>query len=177
MMDQVHKFDLHLSEQIAGMRLSAWLRAFFKLFVRSGDGWIWLPVALGILVTRPAAEGLVIIFHCLIALGISLALYWPIKLSVRRVRPFRRVPGATTELPPLDQFSFPSGHIMNNLAIGLAVAHYFPPALGLVLVLPITWGLLRVLFRLHFLSDIVVGGCLGFCSFQISKLLVAGMHL
>jgi len=158
------------------MRLSPRLRAFFRFFVRIGDGWIWIPVGFGILITQPHASGFEIIFHCLIALAISLAFYWPLKLTVRRIRPFERVPGAITELPPLDRFSFPSGHIMNNLAMGLVVAHYFPHVLWLVLLLPTTWGLLRVLFGLHFFSDIVVGGFLGFCSFLLSNVVVAGIH-
>ena len=177
MIERFRRLDLHVSKVIADMRPSPWLRVFFRLFVRIGDGWIWIPVALGILLAKPYANRFEIIFHCLIALGISLAFYWPLKLTVRRIRPFERVPGATTELPPMDRFSFPSGHIMNNLAIGLVVAHYFPPLLWLVLLLPITWGLLRVSFGLHFFSDIVVGGFLGFCSFQLSNLIVAGIHL
>ena len=176
MIERFCRLDLHVSQVIAGMRLSPWLRAFLRLFVRIGDGWIWIPVALGILVDKPSMNGFEIIFHCLIALATSLAFYWPLKLTVRRIRPCERVPGETTELPLMDRFSFPSGHIMNNLAMGLVVAHYFPPMLLLVLLFPTTWGLLRVVFRLHFFSDIVVGGFLGFCSFQLSNLIISSIH-
>src|SRR5690606_8931357 len=116
-----------------------------------GDGWFWLPVFVGVLLSRSLDDSFLITRHCLASLAISLSLYWPIKLGIRRVRPFQRWPEVVHGVPPLDRFSFPSGHIMHNLAVGLTVAHYFPSALWLMVAAPVCFGILRVCFGVHFI--------------------------
>jgi len=164
MIERFSEFDLQCSTMIFGVRLHPALRAVLKLFVRMGDGWCWIPVVCCIFLKKPLPDSFEIT---------RLALYWSLKLTVRRQRPFQRLPGATIELSPLDQFSFPSGHIMNNLAIGLVIAHYFPFLVLPMVLLPIMWGLFRVYFGLHFLSDIVAGGLLAVLSFQLSMWILA----
>lgn len=137
--------------------------------MRTGDGWFWLPVSFCLLLDKPLHEFCSITGQCAGALGISLGLYWPVKLGVRRLRPFQWTPGLAAQVPPLDKFSFPSGHTMHNLAVGLTLAHFCPLALWPLALVPFLWGLLRVYYGVHFLSDIVAGGFLGVCSFQIGK--------
>jgi len=167
MLRQIHNIDVGFSRLFIGVPLPATLSTALKVFVRLGDGWLWLPVFMAIFLTEPLEEFRAIIGHALAALALSLSLYWPIKRSVRRRRPFE-LPGFAGTVAALDRFSFPSGHIMNNLAIGLTVAHYFPAGwLGLAGV-PVVLGLLRIYFGVHFLSDVVVGGILGLLSFACS---------
>jgi undecaprenyl-diphosphatase len=145
-----------------------WLK-ISKMFVRIGDGWFWLPVVLAILLNKRWDEFYSITGQCIAVLAISLAFYWPVKLSVRRLRPFHCSPGLAAEVPPLDRFSFPSGHTMHNLAIGLTLAHSFPLAFWPLTLIPFAWGFFRIYFGVHFLSDILAGGLLGSCCFQIGK--------
>jgi len=173
MIERVSDLDLHFSKMIVGLRLHPRLRTILKFFVRIGDGWFWIPVVCCIFLEKSLPDFVEITRHCLTALGISLSFYWLLKRTVRRLRPFQRLPAATAELSPLDQFSFPSGHTMNNLAIGLVIGHYFPLLLWPMVLLPIMWGLFRVHFGLHFVSDILAGGLLAVFSFELSRLILA----
>jgi len=169
MIKSIQNLDLRISEGLGRLRLPSALSWGLRIFVRIGDGWIWLPLVLAIFLNRSRPESYSIIGHCLIVLLVSLVLYWSVKLSVRRVRPFHQMPNISAQVPPLDQFSFPSGHTMHNLAVGLMLAHYFPLILWPLAVAPFAWGIFRIYFGVHFLSDILAGGLLGFCSFQVGK--------
>jgi undecaprenyl-diphosphatase len=168
MLRQIQAIDLEFSRRFSGLSLPRWVVGGLKLFVRIGDGWLWLPVFVGVFLAKPLQEASVITGHCLLSGVLSLSLYWPIKRSVRRRRPFERLPGVGGTVSPLDEFSFPSGHIMNNLAVALTVAHYFPSSYLLFVGIPIVLGLLRIYFAVHFLSDVVMGGLLGTFSFGFS---------
>jgi undecaprenyl-diphosphatase len=72
-------------------------------------------------------------------------------------------------VPPLDKYSFPSGHTMNNLAVALTLALYFPRITAPALLLPVILGMLRVLFGVHYLSDIIGGSLLGVCAFWLAR--------
>jgi undecaprenyl-diphosphatase len=173
MIKRVQHLDWRFSESLGGLRIPPGLSAALRVFVRTGDGWVWLPVVLAIFCYRSRPEFYSIIGRCLLVLLVSLVFYWSVKLSVRRARPFQRRPGIAAQVPPLDQFSFPSGHTMHNLAVGLMVAHYFPLTWWPVAVLPFALGVFRVYFGVHFLSDILAGGVLGICSFEIGKWILA----
>jgi undecaprenyl-diphosphatase len=166
---RIQLIDWGFSRLLAKRQLPGCCLKISKCFVRIGDGWFWLPVVIFLLLDTPPHEFCTIMGQCAAALAISLTLYWPVKLSVRRLRPFQWTPGLVAEVPPLDKFSFPSGHTMHNLTVGLTLAHFFPLAFWPLVLTALSWGMLRVYFRVHFLSDILAGGFLGVCSFQIGK--------
>jgi undecaprenyl-diphosphatase len=143
--------------------------------VRIGDGWIWTLIALYLWLVLPLPQLKLVVLHCLVALGISLALYWPVKLLVRRARPFDAGLEVVPKVPPLDKYSFPSGHTMNNMAVALTLGLYFPHIMLLALFIPMALGVLRILFGVHFLSDIGAGALLGGLSFFLAKLLFASV--
>jgi len=142
-----------------------------KFYTRLGDGYVWVLTILAIYFFY----GKEILFHlierAIYSILASLALYWILKLSVRRKRPFDLLKDVSANVPPLDKYSFPSGHTMNNLAVGFLVFTELP-AIGWVMVaMPITWGLLRVYYGVHWLSDVIGGICLGFLSFWLGQII------
>jgi len=144
-----------------------------RFYTRLGDGYVWVLI-IGTIYFFYGKETLFgLIEHAIYALLASLALYWIIKLSVRRKRPFNLLKNVSASVPPLDKYSFPSGHTMNNLAVGFIVFTEIP-AIGWVMVaMPITWGLLRVYYGVHWLSDVIGGVCLGFLSFWLGQMIFA----
>ena len=56
---------------------------------------------------------------------------------------------------------------MNNLAVASTVFYCVPQYGWIMMLLPLTWGLLRVYFGVHWFSDIVCGFLLGILSFAL----------
>lgn len=130
-------------------------------FMRMGDGWGWLAMAFFLAVLLPRDRFLYLAGQGLCAACVSLPLYWVLKASFRRARPhtlFRRV---VPRVAPRDIYSFPSGHTMNNLAIGASLAVHLPVLWPFALAVPVLTGLLRVAFGVHFVSDIAAGTLFG----------------
>jgi undecaprenyl-diphosphatase len=141
-----------------------------KFYIRLGDGYVWALV-IGFIYFFYGKESLFgIIEHAIPVIIVSLALYWLTKLSVRRKRPFELLKSVSAEVPPLDKYSFPSGHTMNNLAVGFAVFAEIPNIGWIMLILPLTWGLLRVYYGVHWLFDVICGIFLGFASFLLGRI-------
>jgi len=157
------RFDMAEYRLCRGLNRGAgliWLRVLFQAASRLGDGVVWyvligaLPLAYGRAGARPAlvmaVTGLVgiLIYKCL-------------KGRLLRERPFIRHPGITLAMPPLDRYSFPSGHTLHAVSFTwLAVGHY--PELAFILI-PLA-GLIaasRVVLGLHYPSDVLAGGAIG----------------
>ena len=161
----VARIDLRFRVWIRSRRLSPRADAALKRYVRIGDGWIWLVAGVRVLAVGPLllgeslAENAAAAALALAAGLASLVVYETVKHATKRKRPSDEFPGDVAEIPPLDKYSFPSGHVMNNMAVALALAARFPALGGAVALLALSWGLLRVYFGVHYLSD-VVGGAL-----------------
>ena len=112
-----------------------------------------------------------ILWQALVSLAMSLVIYEGVKLSTRRPRPFAANPLIKAEVPPLDKYSFPSGHTMNNLAVASTVFYCVPQYGWIMMLLPLTWGLLRVYFGVHWLTDVLCGFVLGILSFVLGHAL------
>ena len=136
------------------------LRTLFQAASRAGDGVFWyamlvvLPLVYGLPALRAslamAATGL---------LGVGL--YKALKHTLVRERPFIRHAGITLAMPPLDRYSFPSGHTLHAACFSWqAIAHY--PALAWLLV-PVASLIAasRVVLGLHYPSDVLAGALLG----------------
>jgi len=142
-----------------------------RIYTRMGDGYVWALVIAFIYLLYGKETLLLIIGQVIPAIIVSLILYWGIKLTVRRKRPFELLKRVSADVPPLDKFSFPSGHTMNNMAVGFTV-FAVAPAIGWIMIfMPITWGLLRVYYGVHWLSDVIAGVILGFLSFWLGAIM------
>ena len=160
--------DLAFFRLLGGIALPKAVSWPLILLVRIGDGWIWALIAVALWFKLPFPALQKVVLHCALAIGVSLAIYIPIKFLGKRPRPFDSGLDVTPLVPPLDKYSFPSGHTMNNLAVALTLALYFPGITPLALAFPLLLGTLRVLFGVHYLSDIVGGWALGAAAFSLA---------
>lgn len=172
-LDRVVAWDLALLRALASLTLPPPAALPLLVLVRLGDGWIWVAVAVSLYWALPLALLKTAVAHCLVAIAFSLALYWPVKLLARRTRPHDGGHGVTARVPPLDKYSFPSGHTMNNLAVALTLAQYVPHTTALAVGLPLLLGTLRVYFGVHYLSDIWAGAALGAVAYGVADLVFA----
>ena len=136
------------------------LRILFQSASRLGDGIVWyvlvglLPLIYGAAAARTAIA-------MSIAGIVGLLVYKWLKQAFVRERPFIRHPGITRAMPPLDRYSFPSGHTLHAVSFTwLAVAKF--PELGWVLIpLASLIAASRVVLGLHYPSDVLAGGAIG----------------
>ncbi|GHV15830.1 phosphatidylglycerophosphatase [Fibrobacterales bacterium] len=153
-------------------QFSAKVDSFLRFYTRLGDGYVWTFVVAFLYFFYGFDFLIEIIKKVIPAIFISLALYWLVKLSTRRKRPFDLLKEVRAAVPPLDKYSFPSGHTMNNLAAGFVIFNAIPHIGAVMILMPLTWGLLRVYYGVHWLSDVVVGAILGFASFYLSSIVL-----
>ena len=138
----------------------SWLRFIFRLASRLGDGAIWyamvglLPLLYGRAAVRPAV-GMAIT-------GITgLLIYKWLKLAMVRERPFIRHPGITLAMPPLDRYSFPSGHTLHAVAFTWQAVAFFPALAWVLVPAAALIAASRVVLGLHYPSDVLAGGAIG----------------
>ncbi len=186
MLSWIIQQDFRFSDYLRRHCFSERTERFFKFYTRLGDGYIWLLIFFYLLCiwlliffyllwTRGTAvmfSGISgILWQALASIGVSLALYWLIKLKVKRKRPFAVIESVEPGVPPLDLYSFPSGHTMNNIAVGFTVFHCVPEVGWIIILMSLSWGFLRIYFGVHWLSDVIGGFVLGFLSFLIAHLI------
>jgi undecaprenyl-diphosphatase len=106
-------------------------------------------------------RGLGVAIQMLATGGVGLATYKLLKKKLVRERPFIGLIGIECVMPPLDRYSFPSGHTLHAVLFTiLAVSHL--PALAFVLVpFAALVAMSRVVLGLHYPSDVLVGAALG----------------
>jgi len=136
---------------------------FFGTVSRLGDGIFWYAL-MAVLALMGGHRGLITATH-MAATGLAaLWLYRLLKRWTRRPRPFRSCPGVIAHVPPLDEFSFPSGHTLQAVSFSIvAVAGY--PMLAPLLGFSALVAASRVILGLHYPTDvfaaIVIGSSLG----------------
>jgi len=136
------------------------LRLVFRLASRLGDGVIWyllvgaLPLLYGRAAVRPAIM--------MAITGITgLLIYKLLKVTLLRERPFIRHPGITLAMPPLDRYSFPSGHTLHAVAFTWQAVAFFPETAWVLIPIASLIAASRVVLGLHYPTDVVAGGAIG----------------
>jgi undecaprenyl-diphosphatase len=127
---------------------------------RLSDGWLWLVVGLALPLIAPV-RGVACVERMVGVGAVNLVLYLVLKRLVARPRPCASCPGIRASTNCLDEFSFPSGHVLHAVAFSILLDANFP---GLAYVM---WPFValvaasRVILGLHFVSDVVVGAAIG----------------
>ncbi|MGP1664956.1 MAG: phosphatase PAP2 family protein [Rhodanobacter sp.] len=137
---------------------------FFIAISRLGDGLFWY-VLMGAVAWLDGPRGVFAASHMAVTGMVALLLYRVLKRWTRRARPYRACPGVIAHLPPLDEFSFPSGHTLQAVGFTVVGLAWYPTLAPLLLGFTVLVAVSRVILGLHYPSDvlaaIMLGGGLG----------------
>jgi undecaprenyl-diphosphatase len=157
---RVDAFEQHVCRRLnRGCHRPA-VRELFRVVSRLGDGIFWylllllVPVFYGEAGLVPAAQ-----MGTMALVGI--VVYKLLKHRLVRERPYITFDGILAGTPPLDRYSFPSGHTLHAVCFtAIAVQHF--PELGWVLVpFAALVAASRVVLGLHYPTDVLAGAALG----------------
>lgn len=156
----IRERDHHVMRKCHRWPAPRWVRIYIMLATRGGDGWLWVALAVVLLLfggqqghgTVAAATG---------ATAVGTGLFVVMKKLAGRQRPCMLEPHCWAALLPPDRFSFPSGHSLNAFAISVPVVLAYPGLTPVILCCAVSIAISRVVLGMHFLSDVVVGAALG----------------
>ena len=152
----------------------AWVESGFRVVSRLGDGVFWYALILSL----PFSAGWLgaeVALQMAITGGVGVLIYKFLKTRLARERPYITFADIHCGTPPLDRYSFPSGHTLHAVCFTTIVLNSFP-SLGIVLI-PFTVLIMfsRVVLGLHYPSDVAAGALLGFALARISLCLVGAV--
>ncbi len=137
-----------------------WFQWWMVAATRGGDGWLWYALG-AVLLAAGGREGLLAAGESAAAAAGAIALFQYLKRKAGRRRPCELQPHCWARVLPPDEFSFPSGHAMTAFAVVTPVAAHFPETAPVLFACAVSIGLSRVALGMHFLSDVLAGGALG----------------
>ena len=124
------------------------------------NGKLWY----GIIVALPwlaPVQGTACALRMVLLGAVNLLIYKIVKRHFARPRPFVGCPGVRACAKALDEFSFPSGHVLHAVGFSILLVAYFPPLAWVVWPFTLLVALSRVVLGLHYPSDVAVGALLG----------------
>jgi undecaprenyl-diphosphatase len=137
-----------------------WIQRPFAIVSRLGDGVFWYSL-MAILPLIYGLEGLKASLHMCITGGVAFGLYKSLKGVTRRQRPCEYASDIIALVPPLDRYSFPSGHTLHAVSFSAVAVYYFPPLAWLLIPFTLLVASSRVLLGLHYPSDVLVATLIG----------------
>ncbi len=98
--------------------------------------------------------------------------------TLKRIFTRQRPCHALTEVlfkksPPLNSYSFPSGHTSTAFSIALTCMIFFPAFTWLFYLTAVFVGISRIVLGVHYPTDVVIGAVLGFFSHVLSVILLS----
>ncbi|HKJ27852.1 MAG TPA: phosphatase PAP2 family protein [Anaerolineales bacterium] len=157
-MKKLIELDERLSYKLRVAENPGPLRQVANFIGHTGDSWYWgLLLSAVILIAPPIYKYWAVV--SLLAVGVGATLVLGIKFTIRRKRP----EGDMGEIyRKTDPHSFPSGHAVRAIMLGVIALRIAPPWLGITLILwgPLV-GLARIAIGVHYISDVLAGWVLG----------------
>ncbi|WP_111497441.1 phosphatase PAP2 family protein [Marinobacter bohaiensis] len=133
---------------------------YFRVVSRLGDGWFWYALILSLPLLHPEAGLALALLMAATGLVCTLT-YKSLKKTLIRERPFISFPAIHCGTPPLDRYSFPSGHTLHAVCFNTLLALTLPTLALVILPFTLSVAASRVVLGLHYPSDVLAGAVIG----------------
>ncbi len=163
LVDSITRWDTQWFSAIFGLGGKRLLSLLMPWVSRSGDGYFYPVLALG-LIAIDDAQGRRFLTAALAAFALELPAYKLIKNCVKRDRPTDKLPAVCGRIVPSDRFSFPSGHAAGAMLIATLLAHMVPVVFPLAAAWALSVGFSRVYLGVHYPTDVLAGMAIGMLS-------------
>ncbi len=111
-------------------------------------------------------------FHVVTAIAISQIIVHTIKRLVVRPRPCYALSDTIIKKrPPINSYSFPSGHTCTAFCIAFTLSFFFTSYASLFYMIAILVGLSRIYLGMHYPTDVFIGGILGYVAYALSNII------
>jgi undecaprenyl-diphosphatase len=160
LLKKVAQFDENLFLKLFNGNSPVWLKNAALGFSKSGDGGLYVLLAVGFGWLGNELELQRLSIMLLLGFLIERPIYFLAKKRFARVRPCDcLVQGAY--IIPSDKFSLPSGHSAGAFLVAVILTQYFPELMWIWLTWASGVAASRVVLGVHFPADVVLGALMG----------------
>ncbi len=157
---RMQALDLFLCSLMNRANRREYVGRFFALFSRLGDGVFWYTLML-LLPLLHGRGAIVVTVHMALTGLAALLIYKWLKARTSRPRPFMVSDRIIRRVPPLDEYSFPSGHTLHAVAFSLVLLSHLPEWFWVVVPFSLLVAASRPILGLHYPSDVLAGALVG----------------
>lgn len=137
-----------------------WLRRFFLIVSRLGDGTFWALAGAALYAVQGSAS-LPAILQMAATGAAGVLIYKLLKNRLVRERPYVEHGDIQCGSVPLDRYSFPSGHTLHAVSFTILIGAAEPLLAAAAAPFAALVAASRVVLGLHYPSDVVAGAALG----------------
>jgi undecaprenyl-diphosphatase len=156
------QFDLAICRYFNKLSSRRSIELFFSVISNLGNGKAWYTLILVIPVFY-GKQALFISGKMILAGILGLIFYKIVKSTTERLRPYMVDKQIRLGTPPMDKYSFPSGHTLHATSFSIIVLYYLPQLYFFVLPFALLVAASRIILGLHYPTDVLAGAIFGTC--------------